>query len=94
MLHPRTHGLQLPKNTNTQQVLNHQTSNIREVSTTPTTATTPPIPTLALSVLLLLLPKLSYAHQIQVLEAKMSNEERSLYLDACNMGEDFCSAGL
>jgi hypothetical protein len=39
-------------------------------------------------------PKLSYAQQIRVLEAKMSDEERSLYLDARDMGEDFCSAGL
>jgi hypothetical protein len=41
-----------------------------------------------------LLPKLSYAQQIRALEAKMSDEEQSLYLDARNMGEDFCSAGL
>jgi hypothetical protein len=39
-------------------------------------------------------PKLSYAQQIRALEAKMSDEERSLYLDARDMGEDFCSAGL
>jgi hypothetical protein len=39
-------------------------------------------------------PKLSYAQQIRALEARMSDEERSLYLDARNMGEDFCSAGL
>jgi hypothetical protein len=39
-------------------------------------------------------PKLTYAQQIRVLEAKMSNEECSLYLDTRNMGEDFCSAGL
>jgi hypothetical protein len=37
---------------------------------------------------------LSYAQQIRALEAKMSDEERSLYLDARDMGEDFCSAGL
>jgi hypothetical protein len=27
-----------------------------------------------------------------MLEEKMTEEERGNYLDACNMGEDFCSA--
>jgi hypothetical protein len=63
-------------------------------STTPTVATTstttpmpassapPPVP-----------PKQSLAQQIRVLEEKMTEEERGNYLDARNMGEDFCSAG-
>jgi hypothetical protein len=36
----------------------------------------------------------TYAQQIQVLEAKMSDQECSLYLDTHDMGKDFCSAGL
>jgi hypothetical protein len=55
--------------------------------TLPTSSSTPSVPPPPP-------PKLSYAQQIRVLEAKMSDEERSLYLDARNMGEDFCSAGL
>jgi hypothetical protein len=81
-----------PKNTNVQNVSNRQNANVREASAVPATATatsstsssTPPPPP----------PKLSYAQQIRVLEAKMSDEERALYLDARDMGEDFCSARL
>jgi hypothetical protein len=84
-----------PKNANAQNVSNRQNTNTREASivsniapVTPTTSSptpnVPPPPP----------PKLSYAQQIRALEAKMSDEERSLYLDARDMGEDFCSAGL
>jgi hypothetical protein len=82
-----------PKNTNTQNVSNRQNTNTREASASldyhpvtprhPSSNVPPPPP-----------PKLSYAQQIRALEAKMSDEERLLYLDARNMGEDFCSAGL
>jgi hypothetical protein len=84
-----------PKNANAQNVSGQRNTNTREASvvppTNPVTPTTssstssaPPPPP----------PKLSYAQQIRALEAKMSDEERSLYLDARDMGEDFCSAGL
>jgi hypothetical protein len=80
-----------PKNANTQNTSNRQNTNVREASavstTVPVTLSTSSVPTS-------LPPKLSYAQQIRVLEAKMSDEERSLYLDARDMGEDFCSAGL
>ena len=52
------------------------------VVTTTATITPPPVP-----------PKLSYGQQIRALEEKMTKEERAVYLDACDMGEDFCSAG-
>jgi hypothetical protein len=48
----------------------------------PATSTPPPVP-----------PKLSYAQQICALEEKMTDEECGNYLDARDMGEDFCSAG-
>src|ERR1700677_1102254 len=51
------------------------------VTTTPTTIP-PPVP-----------PKLSYGQQIRALKEKMTEEERAAYLDARDMGEDFCSAG-
>jgi hypothetical protein len=84
-----------PKNANAQNIPNRQNTNAREASTsstiTPAIAPTsspssnvPPPPP----------PKLSYAQQIQAIEAKMSDEERVLYLDARDMGKDFCSAGL
>jgi hypothetical protein len=38
--------------------------------------------------------KLTIAQQIHALENKMSEEERGAYLDARDMGEDFCSAEL
>jgi hypothetical protein len=39
-------------------------------------------------------PKLTIAQQIRALENQMSEEERGAYLDARDMGEDFCSAEL
>jgi hypothetical protein len=57
---------------------------ITTVATTPAPApsTPPPIP-----------PKQSLTQQIRALEEKMTKEEQGNYLNACNMGEDFCSAG-
>jgi hypothetical protein len=82
-----------PKNAN--NVSNRQNANTREASvTSATTSVTPPTPSPTSNVPPPPPPKLSYAQQIRALEAKMSDEERSLYLDACDMGEDFCSAGL
>jgi hypothetical protein len=84
------------KNVNAQNISNCQSSNVQEVSTTSTATTTATPPALkpTPSIPLLPPPKLSYTQQIQVIKAKMSDEEHSLYLNACNMGEDFCSAGL
>jgi hypothetical protein len=79
-----------PKNANAQNVSTRQNANVWEVSAAPTTPVTPSTPSVPPPPP----PKLSYAQQIRALEAKMSDEERSLYLDARDMGEDFCSAGL
>jgi hypothetical protein len=84
-----------PKNANQQNVSGQQRTNIRETSVVPpTNPATPTTSSSASSVPPPPPPKLSYAQQIRALEAKMSDEERSLYLDARDMGEDFCSAGL
>jgi hypothetical protein len=84
-----------PKNANAQNVSGQRNINAREASVTPpTNPVTPPTPPSTSSVPPPPPPKLSYAQQIRALEAKMSDEERSLYLDARDMGEDFCSAGL
>jgi hypothetical protein len=37
-------------------------------------------------------PKLTIAQQIQALEEKMTKEERGVYLDGRDMGQDFCDA--
>src|SRR6202453_4309098 len=74
-----------PKNSNN---ANRANPKVRESTTTPSIVTTtpttipPPVP-----------PKLSYGQQIRALEEKMTEEERAAYLDARDMGEDFCSAG-
>jgi hypothetical protein len=80
-----------PKNAHAQNVPTRQNANVRETSTVPTTV---PVPLSTSNVPPPPPPKLSYAQQIRALEAKMSDEERSLYLNARDMGEDFCSAGL
>jgi hypothetical protein len=82
-----------PKNSN---LFNRTNANIRE-STNPTVATTsttpvPPVP--AIPVAPPVPPKLSFTQQIRALKNCMTEEERGAYLDARNMGEDFCSAGL
>jgi hypothetical protein len=83
------------KNANAQNISNRQNANDREVSANSTnTPATPPTSSSAPSNPPPPPPKLSYAQQIRVLEAKMSDKERSLYLNARDMGEDFCSAGL
>jgi hypothetical protein len=82
-----------PKNNNS-NVPNRSNSNARESTTTPpasTVATTTATP--AISTPPPVPPKPSLAQQIRALEEKMTEEERGNYLDARNMGEDFCSAG-
>jgi hypothetical protein len=84
-----------PKNANMQNVSGQRNTNAREASVAPpTNPVTPSTSSSTSSVLPPPPPKLSYAQQIRALEAKMSDKERSLYLDARDMGEDFCSAGL
>jgi hypothetical protein len=84
-----------PKNANAQNVSGQRNTNAREASVVPpTNPVTPPTSSSTSSIPPPPPPKLSYAQQIRALEAKMSDEERSLYLDARDMGEDFCSAGL
>jgi hypothetical protein len=38
-------------------------------------------------------PKLTITQQIRVLKDKMTEEERGMYLDAQDMGQEFCDAG-
>jgi hypothetical protein len=82
-----------PKNNNA-NVPNRPNSNARESTTTPpvpTVATTTATP--AISAPPPVPPKISLTQQIRALEEKMTEEERGNYLDARDMGEDFCSAG-
>jgi hypothetical protein len=85
-----------PKN-NSSNITNHSNPNVRESAvSTPTAATITPVTTTPVPATSAPPPvplKLSLAQQIHVLEEKMFEEEHGNYLDACNMGEDFCSAG-
>ena len=65
---------------------NAPTSNVPIVATTTTTATLTPPP--------ITTPKLTRAQRIRAIEEEMDEEERGAYLDAWDMGEDFCVAGL
>ena len=73
-------------NATTTNNTNAPTSNvpIAATTTTTTTPTPPPITT----------PKLTRAQRIRAIEEEMDEEERGAYLDAQDMGEDFCIAGL
>jgi hypothetical protein len=80
------------KNTNSQNILNCSNSNTCESTTlsTPiavTIITTTPVP--APSTPPSVPPKLTFAQQIHSLEEKMTEEEQSAYLNACDMGKDF-----
>ena len=59
------------------------TTNTTPLPATPVTASSSSMPT----------TKLTRAQQIRALEELMDDEERSQYLDARDMGEDFWSAG-
>ena len=63
---------------------NALTSNVPTVTTATTNPTPPPTTT----------PKLTRAQHIRAIEEEMDKEERGAYLDARDMGEDFCTAGL
>jgi hypothetical protein len=91
-----------PKNANP----NHQNSvNVRtnDAVATPTSSTPSPTPstaTIATATVATVTatpatppsPKLTIAQQICALKEKMTEEERSTYLDARDMGQDFCDA--
>ena len=63
---------------------NPTTTATTTANTTPPIATTPPPPGL----------KLTRAQRIRAIEEEMDEDECGTYLDARNMGEDFCSAEL
>jgi hypothetical protein len=80
-----------PKNTNLLNISNHP--NACETTTTPPVpAIAPTTTTSANSMLPPIPPKLTIAQQIHTLEENMTDKEHGNYLDACNMGKDFCSA--
>jgi hypothetical protein len=82
-----------PKNSNS---FNRTNSNVRETTNTiiatTSTAAAPPVP--AIPIAPPVAPKLLFARQIRALKERMTEEEHSAYLDARDMGKDFCSAGL
>jgi hypothetical protein len=89
----RTQG-HMARNCPKNNVPNRSNSNARESTTVPpipTVATTTATP--AISAPPPVPPKTSLAQQIRALEEKMTKEEHGNYLDARDMGEDFCSAG-
>ena len=93
-----------PKNANRPTNLNARTTTTTSTNTTTTdtnttnaptpnvpivaTTTTTPTPTTTTT------PKLTRAQRIRAIEEEMDEEERGTYLDARDMGEDFCAAGL
>jgi hypothetical protein len=81
------------KNSNS---FNRTNANVHESANTTvaTTSTAPAPPVPANPVAPPVPPKLSFAQQIRALENRMTEEERGAYLDARDMGEDFCSARL
>ena len=85
------------KNTNRNNV-NQNTTTAREstttTSTTPTTTTATTTPNLTTTTSPPPGPKLTRAQRIRAIEEEMDKDERGAYLDARDMGEDFCSAEL
>jgi hypothetical protein len=96
MLHPGAHGSQLPQEQQLQcfELLELECSMnpLHPPPLLPPSHQPPPLPCL-LQVCPPVPLKQSLAQQIHVLEEKMTEEECGNYLDAHNMGEDFCSAG-
>ena len=88
--HPNVSNAQetTTNNTNTTttdtNTTNVPTPNVSNVATTTTTPTPPTNIT----------PKLTRAQRIQAIEEEMDKEEQGTYLDARDMGEDFCAARL
>ena len=86
-----------PKNENWNNA-KQTTTNARESTTTTptttTTTTTTTVPSTTTNTMLTPGPKLTRAQQIRAIEEEMDEDERGAYLDARDMGEDFCSAEL
>jgi hypothetical protein len=90
-----------PKNANP----NHQNSasvQTNDAASTPPSSTPSPTPSTATIATVSTVtatpaappgPKLTIAQQIRALKEKMTEEERGAYLDAWDMGQDFCDAG-
>ena len=75
------------------------TTTSTNTTTTDTNAPTPNVPIVATTTTTPTLtttttPKLTRAQRIRAIEEEMDEEERGAYLDARDMGEDFCAAGL
>ena len=77
-----------PKGSKQPNVVNARTAD-KGASTTPSIDTTPPATTTPAPTK----TALTVAQEIRALEETMNEEERGAYLDARDMGEDFCSAG-
>ena len=86
-----------PKNANRNNA-NQTNTTARETtiptSTTPTTTTTTTTPNATTITSSPPGPKLTRAQRICAIEEEMDEDERGAYLDARDMGEDFCSAEL
>ena len=84
------------KNANRNNVnqTNTTTREATTTTTTPTTTTTTTTPTVATTTPSPPGPKLTQAQRIRAIEEEMDKDERGAYLDARDMGEDFCSAEL
>jgi hypothetical protein len=85
-----------PKNTNSFNRTNaneHESTNVTIATTSPVPVPSTPPPAPTPSVALPVPLKLSFAQQIRALEECMTEEECGTYLDARDMGEDFCAAG-
>ena len=72
-----------PKNTTPPAKAREATPSPDKTTPTPNSVPTPPPKD----------NKLTHAQKIRVLEAEMEEEERAQYMDNCDMGEDFWSAG-
>jgi hypothetical protein len=92
-----------PKNSNSNQQnsVNVQANDAVATPTSSTPSSTPSTATIATATIATVTatpaappsPKLNIAQQIHVLKEKMTEEEHGTYLDARDMGQDFCDAG-
>ena len=82
-----------PKNAN-RNTSNQTNTTVRETTTTTTTPATTTTPPVAVVTPPPPGPKLTRAQQIRAIEEEMDEDERGAYLDARDMGEDFCNAEL
>jgi hypothetical protein len=91
-----------PKNAspNCQNSANIRTNDAAATPTPSTSSPTPSTATIATTIATIPAtpaappsPKLTITQQIRVLKEKMTEEEHGVYLDARDMGQDFCDAG-